>query len=62
MRKARGKFTLGEIIEAAKEYEYDFYAIIIKAMDEEYDQFFDVDFDGDYVTLYRATDFLEGTP
>ena len=51
LKKAKGKFTLDEIIEAAKEWEEDYYAVIIKAMDDD-------DLEGDYVTLYRATDFI----
>lgn len=57
--KKKGHFTLDELTEIAKEWEQDFYAVIIKAIDEEYDQYFDVNYEGDYVTLYRATDFLE---
>lgn len=61
IKKARGKFTLDEIIDAAREYEEDFYAIIIKAMSDDVAQFYeDVDLPGDYVTLYSAEKFLEG--
>ena len=35
LRKAKGKFTLDEIIEAAKEWEEDYYAVIVKAMSDE---------------------------
>lgn len=59
-QKKRGRFTLDELTELAKDWEQDFYAVIIKAMDEDMEQYFDVRDDGDYVTLYRATDFLEG--
>ena len=48
LRKAKGKFTLDEIIEA----------VIIKAMSDETAQYYDDDLDGDCVTLYRATDFI----
>lgn len=58
LRKAKGKFTLDEIIEAPKEWEEDYYAVIIKAMSDEIAQYYDDDLDGDYVTLYRATDFI----
>lgn len=54
----KGKFTLDEIIEAAKEWEEDYYAVIIKAMSDETAQYYDDDLEGDYVTLYRATDFI----
>ena len=57
-RKAKGKFTLDEIIEAAKEWEEDYYAVIVKAMSDETAQYYDDDLDGDCVTLYRATDFI----
>ncbi|MFR2017991.1 MAG: hypothetical protein ACLS27_05065 [Eubacterium sp.] len=57
-QKAKGKFTLDEIIEAAKEWEEDYYAVIIKAMSDETAQYYDDDLEGDYVTLYRATDFI----
>ena len=57
-KKARGTLTLEEIRQAALEHEEDFYALIIKAVDADDDQYFD-DIDlGDYITLYRATDFL----
>lgn len=59
-RKKRGHFTLDELTEVAREWEEDFYAIIIKAVSGNMEQYFDVDYEGDYVTLYRATDFLEG--
>lgn len=58
IKKAKGKFTLDEIIEAAKEWEEDYYAVIIKAMSDETAQYYDDDLEGDYVTLYRATDFI----
>lgn len=58
IKKAKGKFTLDEITEIAKEYEQEFYAVIIKAIDGECDQYFDDIETGDFVTLYRATDFL----
>lgn len=58
LRKAKGKFTFDEIIEAAKECEEDYYAVIIKAMSDEIAQYYDDDLDGDCVTLYRATDFI----
>lgn len=58
LRKAKGKFTIDEIIEAAKEWEEDYYAVIIKAMSDETSQYYDDDLEGDYVTLYRATDFI----
>lgn len=38
--------------------EEDYYAVIIKAMSDETAQYYDDDLEGDYVTLYRATDFI----
>ena len=51
IEKTRGKFTLDEIIEAAKEWEEDIYALVIKALDLEYEETA-----GDYVELYRLSD------
>lgn len=59
IRKSKGKFSLDEITDIAREYEEDFYAVIINAMSEETAEYYDVDYCGDFVTLYRATGFLE---
>ena len=59
IKKQRGHFTLDELQEILTEYEWDYYAVIIKAIDTDGDQYFDdVEDPGDYVTAYRATDFL----
>ena len=58
IKKVRWKLTLEEIIEIATEWEQDFYAVIIKAVDDDMIQYFDDIEQGDYITLYRATDFL----
>ncbi len=58
VKKAKGRFTLDELIEAAMQYEQDFYAVIIKAIEGDMEQYFDDIQTGDYVTLYSATDFL----
>lgn len=58
IKKRKGKLSLDEITEAAMEYEQDFYAVIIKAVDDDMMQYYDDIETGDYVTLYRATDFL----
>lgn len=58
IKKKKGKFTLDEITEIATEYEEDFYAVIIKAISDEMGQYFDDIEQGDYITLYQATDFL----
>ena len=60
IKKRKGKLSLDEIAEAAMEYEQDFYAVIIKAVDGDMVQYYDDIETGDYVTLYRATDFLRG--
>lgn len=59
VQKSKGKFTLDELIKIATKWEEDMYAVIIKAISGDMEQYFDdVDMGGDYVTLYRATDFL----
>lgn len=59
IKKAKGRFTLDEIVEIATEWEQDFYAVIIKAVEGDMFQYFDDIEAGDYITLYKATDFLE---
>jgi hypothetical protein len=59
IKKQKGKLTLDEIEEVCRECEHGFYMLVIKAMDEETEQFFDVDdLKGDFVTLYKADDFF----
>lgn len=58
IRKKRGTLTLEEIRQAAIEWEQDFYALIIKAIDEDMEQYYDDIETGDYVELYSAIDFL----
>ena len=60
IKKRKGTLSLDEIAEAAREYEEDFYAVIIKAVSDDMMQYYDEIETGDYVTLYRATDFLGG--
>lgn len=60
VRKERGKLTLDDIRDTMKEYEEDYYALIIKCMDDDYAGYFDDDIpEGDIADLYRAEDFLE---
>lgn len=60
IQKARGKLTLDEIREACTEYDQDFYMLVIRAMDDDISQYYTVDdFDGDFVTVYRADDFFK---
>lgn len=59
IRKARGKLTLEEIRDAAMEYEQDYYGLVIKAIDEDMDQYYDDDLLGDAAELYTMSDILE---
>lgn len=59
IKKKKGRFTLDEIREIAMEWGQDFYALIVEAVDEEFQSYYDWDFDGDFVRLYYATDFLD---
>lgn len=58
IKKEKGRFTIEEIREIAMEWEQDFYALIIEAIDKDMQDYYDWDFEGDLVRLYRATDFL----
>lgn len=59
VKKQRGHFTLDELVEVLTEQEWDIYAVILKCIPEDGDQYFDdVRIDGDYITAYRATDFF----
>lgn len=55
-KKAQGRFTLDEIREAAREYEWDYYLLVIDAYHDDEDQM-ESGSVGDYATLYR-TDLL----
>lgn len=57
IKKAKGRFTLDEIAEAAREYEQDFYLLLIDAYHDSEDQFAD-EVAGDFVTLYRTDEFF----
>ena len=60
IKKKRGALTLNEIREACMEYEQDFYMLVIRAMDDNIDQYYYTDdLEGDFVTLYRADDFFK---
>lgn len=58
IKKTKGRFTLDEIAEAAKEWEMDFYLLLLDAFHEEEEQFGQVQ-TGDFVTLYRTDLFYE---
>lgn len=57
IQKAKGRFTLDEIIETAREYEQDFYLLLIDAYHDTEGQLPE-EATGDFVTLYRTDDFL----
>ena len=57
-KKVKGRFSLDELTDIAKGFDEDIYAVIIKAIDGDEIQF-DEEFVGDYVTMYRATDFFK---
>lgn len=54
-KKAKGRFTLDEIVDIAREWEENFYAVIINATAGDEDE----NFAGDFVTLYSAEKFFE---
>lgn len=58
MQKPRGKFTLDEIREAARDYEWDFYLLVLDAFHDDEDQLMEAQ-TGDFVTLYRTDLFYE---
>lgn len=57
IKKAKGRFTLDEIAETAREYEQDFYLLLIDAYNDTEGQLPE-ETAGDFVTLYRIDDFL----
>lgn len=54
IRKERGKFTLDMIVEAAREWEEDIYALVLKCLEGEWEET-----QGDYVELYRLPDLMQ---
>ena len=56
--KQKGRFTVDELVEVLTEWEWDFYAVVLKCIPEDGEQYFDDIPSGDYLTAYRATDFL----
>lgn len=59
IKKKKGALKLEEIREIAMDWEQDFYALIIEAVEKESQDYYNWDFEGDFVRLYRATDFLK---
>lgn len=58
IQKSSGKFTLDEIREAAREYEWDFYLLVLDAFHDDEIQFTEMQA-GDFATLYRTDIFYE---
>lgn len=58
LKKQKGHFTVDELVETLTEQEWDFYAVLLKCIPEDGEQYFDGVEQGDYITAYRATDFL----
>lgn len=61
VKKERGKLTLEDVREVATEYDQDYYAIILKCMDEDVAQYWEDDLQGDVAEMYRATDFMKAS-
>lgn len=59
VKKSKGRFTLDEIVEIAREYENDFYLLLLDAFHDEDSVQFDETQHGDFVTLYRTDLFYE---
>lgn len=61
VKKRKGHFTIDELVEILTEWETDFYTVILKCVPADEGQYYDdIMSSGDYVTAYRATDFLRG--
>lgn len=54
VQKSKGHFTLDELVSIAREWEEDFYVLIINATYTE-----DEPFAGDFVQLYRAEELFK---
>ena len=59
IEKKRGKFTLEEITDICREYEEDFYMLVVNAYSDTLGQYYTEDLEGDFVTLYSANKFFE---
>ena len=61
IRKKKGKLTIDELTQILTDWEWNFYAVIIKAIPADGDQYFD-DYDdpGDYIVAYYADEFWKG--
>ncbi len=58
IKKTKGSFTLSEISEVAKEWENDFYLLLLDAFHDDEEQFGQTR-QGDFVRLYRTDLFYE---
>lgn len=58
IEKQKGKLSLDEIKETAREHEWDFYLLVLDCYHEQDELQYDEDVAGDCVTLYR-TDLLK---
>lgn len=54
VEKAKGRLTLDEIREAARDYEADHYLLHIDALHDQYDMQYDEETIGDIAVLYRS--------
>lgn len=61
VRKKKGKFTLDEITEVAKNWIEGVYAVIIRALDLGEEQYGEKKSSGDYIELYDAEKFFNET-
>lgn len=60
IEKKRGKLTLDEVREAAREWELDFYLLLLDCFHEGDDiQNYDTSLEGDYAVLYRTDLFYK---
>lgn len=60
IRKSRGRLTLDEVRQAARDHEWDYYFLLIDAFHDEFDeQFGDSPPPGDCAILYRTDLFYE---
>ena len=60
INKKRGRLTLDEVRQVAREFEWDYYLLVIDAFHDDFDeQFGDSPPPGDYAILYRTDLFYE---
>ena len=60
IKKKKGKLTLEEIKETAREWEWDFYLLVLDCFHDPFDEQYGCDeTDGDFVELYRTDLFYQ---